>query len=161
MKHTPRDKQEPIMTRKHWFGVSGYGALITCAVLGALYISLNVLALPEKESVTISFLTLAFAQLWHVFNMRERDSGILSNAIIRNPFIWSALALCTVLLALTLYVPFLATVLKVAWPGFDGILLVLGMSLMPLVVGQGILFFMRGPGVSVPSVTGSYEKDPA
>lgn len=139
MKYPPRDKAEPIMTQKHWYGVSGYGAMITCAVLGALYISLNILGLPEKESVTISFLTLAFAQLWHVFNMRERDSGIFNNAIIKNPFVWGALALCSVLLMLTLYVPFLADVLRVASPGFNGMVLVLVMSLLPLLGGQVIL----------------------
>jgi len=136
MKQPPRDKHTPILTREHWFHVTGYGAMITCAVLGALLISLYVLGLPERESVTISFLTLAFAQLWHVFNMRERSSGMFNNTITRNPFIWGALALCTVLLCLTLYVPILSSVLKVANPGFQGMALMFGMSLLPLVAGQ-------------------------
>lgn len=136
MKNKPRDKREPIMSKTHWFVVSGYGAMMTCAVLGAFYISLNIMNLPEKESVTISFLTLAFAQLWHVFNMRARNSGFLNNAIIKNPFIWGALALCTVLLLLALYVPFMANILRLANPGFIGLALVLAMSLMPLLGGQ-------------------------
>ncbi len=136
MKNKPRDKREPIMSKTHWFAVSGYGAIMTCAVLGAFYISLNTLNLPEKESVTISFLTLAFAQLWHVFNMRERNSGFLNNGIIKNPFIWGALALCTVLLMLALYVPFMANILRLANPGFIGLALVLAMSLLPLLGGQ-------------------------
>jgi Ca2+-transporting ATPase len=136
MKQPPRDKHTPILTKEHWIHVTGYGAMITCAVLGALVISLYVLDLPEQESVTISFLTLAFAQLWHVFNMRERSSSMFNNAIIRNPFIWGALALCTVLLFLTLYVPVLSSVLKVANPGFQGMALMFCMSLLPLVAGQ-------------------------
>jgi Ca2+-transporting ATPase len=136
MKQPPRDKHTPILTKEHWIYVTGYGAMITCAVLGAMLISLYVLDLPERESVTISFLTLAFAQLWHVFNMRERSSSMFNNAIIRNPFIWGALALCTVLLLLTLYVPILSSVLKVANPGFQGMALMFGMSLLPLVAGQ-------------------------
>lgn len=142
MKYPPRDKHEPIMTRQHWFGVSGYGAMITCAVLGALYISLNILDLPEKESVTISFLTLAFAQLWHVFNMRELNSGIFNNAICKNPFIWGALILCSILILLTLYVPFLSDVLGVSFPGAYGMTVVVVMSLLPLFIGQGILFLL-------------------
>ena len=142
MTYPPRDKNEPIMTRKHWLGLTGYGVTITCAVLGALFISLHVLELPEKESVTISFLTLAFAQLWHVFNMRERSSGILNNAITKNPFVWGALVLCSVLLMLTVYVPILSTVLKVAHPGFDGLVVVLLMSLLPLLVGQVVISFL-------------------
>jgi hypothetical protein len=30
-----------------------------------------------KRSVTVSFLTLAFAQLWHVFNMRSHGAHLL------------------------------------------------------------------------------------
>ncbi len=136
MKQSPRKKHEPIMSAKHWVGVSGYGFLITVAVLTAFYISLHVLNMTEKEAVTISFLTLAFAQLWHVFNMRERGSGLTTNAIVKNPFIWGALALCTVLLLLTIYVPLLSTVLKVEHPGMIGMALVLVMSILPLIVGQ-------------------------
>jgi len=97
------------------------------------------MGLPEKEAVTVSFLTLAFAQLFHVFNMRERNAGLMTNAIIRNPFIWGAIALCTVLLLMTLYVPVLSTVLKVVNPGFAGMTLVAVMSLLPLVIGQLVL----------------------
>ena len=86
--------------------------------------------------MTISFLTLAFAQLWHVFNVREKDSTVLNNAIIKNPFVWGALVLCSVFLALTLLMPILSTVLRVAYPGFEGMVLVLVMSVMPLVIGQ-------------------------
>lgn len=136
MKQPPRDKHTPILTKEHWIHVTVYGAMITCAVLGALFISLYVLGLPERESVTISFLTLAFAQLWHVFNMRERSSRMFNNSIIRNPFIWGALALCTLLLLITLYVPILSSVLKVSNPGLQGMALIFGMSLLPLVAGQ-------------------------
>ena len=67
--------------------------------------------------MTVSFLTLAFAQLWHVFNMRDKNSGFFNNAIVRNPFVWGALVLCSLLLAATVYVPLLAEVLNVANPG--------------------------------------------
>ena len=97
----------------------------------------------EKEAVTISFLTLAFAQLWHVFNMRDRSSGVFSNAVVRNPFIWGALALCTVLLLLTVYVPLLADILKIANPGFAGWMLIAGFSFLPLIVGQVVLIGLK------------------
>jgi Ca2+-transporting ATPase len=80
-------------------------------------IALYYFGMDEKKAVTISFLTLAFAQLWHVFNMRDKNSGFFNNAIVRNPFIWGALALCSLLLAATVYVPLLAEVLGVANPG--------------------------------------------
>ncbi|MBN1991086.1 MAG: cation-translocating P-type ATPase [Anaerolineae bacterium] len=136
MKRPPRDPQEPIMTRRHWAAIGGYGLLITVAVLGALALALNWLGMPVKQATTISFLTLALAQLWHVFNMRDHDSGLLRNEITRNAWVWGALVLCVALLLLAVYLPVLSGVLRVVDPGLNGWLLVLGMSVLPLVVGQ-------------------------
>jgi Ca2+-transporting ATPase len=90
----------------------------------------------QDRAVTISFLTLAFAQLWHVFTMRDGGTGLFDNEIVRNPWIWGALALCTVLLVAAVYVPGLNSLLKVEDPGLAGWGLVLGASLVPWIVGQ-------------------------
>jgi len=86
--------------------------------------------------VTISFLTLAFAQLWHVFNMRANDSPLVVNAITANPLVWGALALCTILLLGALHIPLAAEVLQLVPPDEAGWSVVLGMSLVPLLLGQ-------------------------
>ena len=63
------------MTRRHWIAIIGYGVLITAVTLAALLIGIEALGLDERAAVTLSFLTLALAQLWHVFNMREGASA--------------------------------------------------------------------------------------
>ena len=136
MKRPPRDPEEPILTRRHWGAIGGYGLIITISVLGALGLALNWLGMGEGQAVTVSFLTLAFAQLWHVFNMRDQVSNILRNEVTGNRYVWAALALCTVLLLIAVYVPFLADVLRVVDPGPKGWALVLIMSLAPLILGQ-------------------------
>jgi Ca2+-transporting ATPase len=138
MERPPRDPREAIVTRENWFAIAGYGLLITAAVLGALALAIYGLGLPDEEAITISFLTLALAQLWHVFNMREPGSRLLRNDITRNVFVWGALALCLVLVLAAAYVPGLSDVLQVQAPGLKGWGLVLGMSLLPLLVGQAI-----------------------
>jgi Ca2+-transporting ATPase len=136
MEPPPRDPQEPILTRDHWEAIAGYGLLITVSVLGVFGVALRELNVADKRAITISFLTLAFAQLWHVFNMRERSSGLIRNEITQNPYVWGALALCTGLLLAAVYVPGLSNLLKTADPGPEGWLLVIPASLLPLVVGQ-------------------------
>jgi Ca2+-transporting ATPase len=136
MKRPPRDPKEPIMRHHHWYAMGGYGLLITVSVLGALGLALIWLGMEKERAVTISFLTLAFAQLWHVFNMRDREAGVLRNEITRNPYIWGALALCVALLLMAIYVPFLANVLSVDNPGLNGWVLIMVMSAIPLVIGQ-------------------------
>ncbi len=136
MRHPPRSRAEPIMARRHWRAVGLYGLILTGSVLGALAVALRMLGMAQSQAVTISFLTLGFGQLWHVFNMRAPGSGLWRNDITRNGFVWAALALCTFLLLATVYLPGLSTVLKVADPGREGWLLIAGMSLLPLVLGQ-------------------------
>jgi Ca2+-transporting ATPase len=136
MERPPRDPQEPVMTRRHWLTMAGYGLIITLSVFGALLLAFNWLGMSTKQAVTVSFLTLAFAQLWHVFNMRGRGSSFLRNDITGNPFVWGALALCIGLLLAAVYVPGLADVLKVADPGTKGWAVVIGMSLIPWAIGQ-------------------------
>lgn len=142
MSRPPREPDESILTDKDWLGIGGYGLLITAAVLGALYLALWEPMFNKTEAVTISFLTLAFAQLWHVFNMRTEGSRIFNNTITRNPFIWGAIVLCIILILSALYIPVVANVLSVIPPNFYGWIIVLGMSLVPLVVGQLVKIFM-------------------
>jgi Ca2+-transporting ATPase len=112
--------------------------LITLAVLAALGIALTQLGMQQQRAITLSFLTLAFAQLWHVFNMRDPDAGLFRNDITENPYVWVALVLSIGMLLLVLYIPFLADLLQLTKPGVDGWFLVLGLSLLPLIIGQAI-----------------------
>ncbi len=132
----PRDPKEPVLAKNHWLAIGGYGIVITIAVLGALSYALAALNMEERRAVTVSFLTLAFAQLWHVFNMRGRGSGFFRNDITRNRYIWGSLLLCVGLLIAAVYLPGLNTVLKVVDPGPNGWILILIMSLVPWVIGQ-------------------------
>jgi Ca2+-transporting ATPase len=138
MERPPRAAKEALLTRRHWLGIAVYGGVFTAAVLGALVLARQGLGLEPAEAVTHSFLTLAFAQLWHVFNMREPGTHPFRNEITRNRYIWGALGLCTALILTVLYVPALAAVLKVHPPDLRGWGLIAGMSLVPLLVGQTI-----------------------
>ena len=84
MRRPPRDPNEPILTRRSWIEMAGFSALITMAVLGALALAYLGLGMQQGRAVKISFLTLAFAQLWHVFNMRDQGSSFLDNKVVRN-----------------------------------------------------------------------------
>ena len=135
MERPPRDPDERVLMRQHWTGILGYSTMISVAVLGALATAVLWLGMTEARAVTISFLTLAFAQLWHVFNMRDHDTGIIDNDVVQNPWVWGALALCSVLLLLAVYVPVFANLLQVERPGAEGWALILSASLVPWVGG--------------------------
>lgn len=138
MKEDPRDSNEPIMTRRYWISTGIYGVLITAAVLSGLNFSLSQLGFQTQKATTISFLILATAQLWHVFNMRENGTNLFVNAVTKNKFIWFALIITIGLLLSAVYVPFLADILSIVNPGLTGWLIVLIASITPMIISQGL-----------------------
>jgi Ca2+-transporting ATPase len=150
----PRDPAEPLLGRPQWIFIAGYGALITGATLAALLISRFELLLEGEALVSVSFLTLAFAQLWQVFAMRGAGSGLLRNAVTRNPYVWLAVTFCAGLLLLATYVPPLARTLHIDAPDRWGWLLILSCSIAPLILGQGITTLdrlVRAPVKAIPT----------
>jgi len=143
MRRPPRPSGEPIVTARQWISIGGYGGLIAATVLVALLLAIRWLGLTGAQGTTTAFLTLAFAQLWHVFNMRDPGAGLLRNDVTRNPYVWGALALCSGLLLAAVYVPGLSTVLKTVDPGVRGWAVVVVGSLVPWVVGQTALMWRR------------------
>jgi Ca2+-transporting ATPase len=88
--------------------------------------------------VTVTFLTLAFAQLWHAFNMRHPQSGLICNEVTRNSWLWGALLLCTALLAAPPYLAPMADVMQLTPPTPTMWATILGMSLTPLIITQTV-----------------------
>jgi magnesium-transporting ATPase (P-type) len=136
-----RRTQRPISmyAPKHRSGPDIIAAATTISPAMTAAAAFRWLQLDSPNAITISFLTLAFARLWHVFNMRGINSHLIRNQITENPFVWAALALCVALLLLAIYIPGLSGVLDLRAPGARGWSLILLFSFLPLVVGQAII----------------------
>lgn len=141
MEQPPRDPKEPFLTRAHWIDVVAHAALITVVVVGALWIALDVLHYDQTQAISVSFLTLGFAQLWHVFNIRSPGTTFFGNDVIRNPHVWGALVLCSVLLLVGAWFGPLAALLEIGSLDLRGWGLILGFSLIPWAIGQVVHAF--------------------
>jgi len=142
----PRPPKEPILSAGQWQTIALYGAAISASTLIALVVSTEWLGLTAEQATTVSFLTIALAQLWHVCNMRSSKSSLWRNAVTENKFVWYALALCVGLMLAAVTVPVLATALQIAPIGVEGWVLAVGCSMMPLVGGQLWLALSAGGG---------------
>jgi Ca2+-transporting ATPase len=142
LRHPPRDPQEPILGRRQWITIVLHGAALTAGTFGALAAA-SWLGLDARSSVTVTFLTLAFAQLWHTLNMRDPRSPVLVNEITRNGWLWGALLLCATLLAVPPYLPQAAHLLDLAPPTAAMWSVVLLFSWAPLIVIQAISAFVK------------------
>ena len=143
LRRPPRHPKEPILGRGQWLVIALYGATLTIATFGALALARFGLKLDEQATVTVTFLTLAFSQLWHVFNMRHQRSGLIDNEVSRNPWMWAALALCAGTLLTAAYVPSLAYMLHMVAPEIKMWGTIFLMSTLPLLFGPLIRRFVR------------------
>jgi len=132
----PRNPKKPIITRAMWIELVSHSLVITLSTLTALTLAQTIFLLDREEAVTVSFLTLALAQLWHVFNARDPRSRLINNAITRNKYVWGALGLSSALLLTAVYAPPLASVLHLHPPALEVWSLIIAFSLIPLVFGQ-------------------------
>ncbi|WP_454622462.1 cation-translocating P-type ATPase [Bradyrhizobium cenepequi] len=135
----PRPPREPILSAGQWRTILAYGVAIAASTLLALVSATVWLGFSTAQGATVAFLTIALAQLWHVFNMRSRRSRLLHNAVTQNRFVWYALALCLVLILSAVSIPPLADALAIAPIGVQGWALAVGCSLLPLAGGQAWL----------------------
>lgn len=136
LQRPPRDPGKPIVTRALWTAIVLHSLSISAATLGAFILAQGYLRMEPDAAVTVSFLTLALAQLWHVFNMRDPRSRVLRNEITRNRYVWGALVLSICLVIAVLFIPVAADALDLVAPDDRAWGLIMAMSLLPLVLGQ-------------------------
>ncbi|RZJ75017.1 MAG: cation-transporting P-type ATPase, partial [Flavobacterium sp.] len=94
----PRNPKLEILTFGNWVAILVYACLMTIAVLASVFYCKYFIANDHQLMNNIAFLTLAFSQLFHVFNMSSIHSGLLRNEVTKNKFVWFALLLCTLLM---------------------------------------------------------------
>lgn len=112
MEQPPKDPEEPIITRKNWYMIGGFGLVMALFIVGAYFFGMFAWDLSKEKCNNIAFFSLAFAQLWHVFNMRESSEHIFKNQVTTNKYIWFALLFCIAALFAAYFIPTLNEVLS-------------------------------------------------
>jgi len=136
MHSPPRDPEESIITKQQWRSLISFGILIALPVFSAYLLARNVWQLPDDVCITISFLGIALARLWHVFNMRDRDSSFFNNQVVKNSYIWPALAICILLVVAATLIPGINDFLGLTVLSLRQWILAVIASVIPLVLGQ-------------------------
>ncbi|MGM0445767.1 MAG: cation transporting ATPase C-terminal domain-containing protein, partial [Bacillota bacterium] len=63
------------------------------------------------ESRTIGFMTIAFVQLFHVFNVRRENGLGFDKTLLQNKYLWGAIVLTIGLQLLAVYTTFLQNII--------------------------------------------------
>lgn len=133
MHHPPRDPEKPIITNKTWYTIALYAALMSMAVTIAV-IFCKYSGMDDRATNSVAFVTLTFAQLFHVFNMSSPRSGLLINEVTHNKFVWLALLLCVIIVGLVFSFPAMRLVLGLTVLSVNIWLIALAASCLPLVI---------------------------
>ncbi len=136
MTNTPRNPEDPIVSNKDWLMIVVYALAITSSVAAAVFYCELVLKTVHVISNNVAFITLAFAQLFHVFNMTSVNSRLLINDITKNKFVWLAILICTGLMVFVFVVPQMRYVLRLYELSFQVWVVAIVASLMPLLLVQ-------------------------
>jgi Ca2+-transporting ATPase len=112
MKRKPRSARSGIFSEGLGFDVMYQGILVAILTMAAYfaghYMESGVWEIAQSaDGITMAFLTLSFAEIFHSFNMRSQRMSIFK---IRkqNLFLWGAGIASLVLTTIVIYVPFLA-----------------------------------------------------
>ena len=112
MERKPRSSKDGIFSGGLGFDVVYQGILVTVLTLGAYFVGHYMEAgvweiTNSPDGMTMAFLTLSFAELFHSFNMR-RQRGSIFTIKKQNIFLWGASVVSLILTTIVIYVPFLA-----------------------------------------------------
>ncbi|MFP8489006.1 cation-translocating P-type ATPase [Gracilimonas sp. Q87] len=136
MEHDPKDPKEPIINNQNWFMIVMHGLVLSIFIVGAYFFTSLVWGLSDAISNNVAFFSLAFAQLWHVFDMREAEEPIFNNQVTRNKYVWWALLLCIVVLIIAYMVPVISNALSFQDLSLRIWLLIAITSVLPMVTIQ-------------------------
>lgn len=117
MKREPRSSKDGIFANGLGFDVAWQGIMVTVVTLAAYFVGMHLAKGTEEfvhqNGMTMAFLTLSMAEIFHSFNMRSRRESIFAMKN-QNKYLLGAMVLSLILTTVVIYVPFLANMFDFA-----------------------------------------------
>ena len=146
MKRSPRDPQEPLLTRSFVGLIAWQGLLLGGVTLLAFGIGMHWHGTEGEElrrATTMAFMTLALAQVFHAFDARSQNRSVFTRRLFTNGWLWGAVAICLILQAAAVYLPLLQKVLHTVPPTTPEWGVIAGCSLLPVAVVELVKVLQR------------------
>jgi Ca2+-transporting ATPase len=138
MDKPPKDPDEPIINRNNWFMIASHGLILTVYIVGAYFFASIYWGLSDAVCNNVAFFSLAFAQLWHVFDMREPEEQIFNNQVTQNKYVWWAIMLCVTAIVASYFIPQISNVLSYQVLSTEVWILIGITSVLPVITIQGL-----------------------
>jgi P-type Ca2+ transporter type 2C len=151
MRQPPRNPQEAILSSRVARATVGYALLISVSTLTAFGLGLALTPANPAHARTLAFMTLAFAQIFHLGNARSVLPVVRPLRAVSNPYALAAVVLTAGLQIMTVEFQPLAAVLETHPLGGEDWLLIGGLALVPAVVGQTIKLIAAARSTLLPA----------
>ncbi|MEJ7559140.1 MAG: cation-transporting P-type ATPase [Pedobacter sp.] len=136
MQRPPRKPDSEIISNRNWLVIVIYACLITGSVAAAVFYCRSYVSTDPQVLNNVAFITLAMAQLFHVFNMSSKRAKVWSNEVTKNKFIWFALVLCALLILSVYLFPQSRVALGLTLLPMQAIMVAISASFFPLLLVQ-------------------------
>ena len=136
MDQPPRNPREAILSARLTRSIVGYALLIGFCSLAAYAWGLAHYPDDPARARTLAFMTLAFAQIFHLGNARGALPVLAPARARANPYALAAVVVTLGLQVMVLEGDALARVLRLSPIGLEGWLIVMSLGLVPAVTGQ-------------------------
>ena len=137
MRRPSQDPRSALLSGAMLRAIATYSAMITGVTIAGFAWALSTPALASK-AVTMSFLTLSLAQIFHLGNARSVGPVVERRAVLRNRYALGAVGLTVLLQVLAVHWPPLSRTLATTALGTREWLVALGLGLVPAVIGQAL-----------------------
>lgn len=150
MRRPPQDPRTAILPPQLARQTVGFAVLIAGVTLAAFLWALRTGAV--ERAITVSFSTLAFAQIFHLGNARSRRPVVAPRRALSNRYALAAVALAVGLQLLATALPTLARALHLRPLDRDAWLVVVAAAAIPAVAGQVLKLRHEGAGTAADRV---------
>lgn len=134
MRRKPIPANIGIFTKGRIFRVGYQGLMIGTLTLLAYRIGIHEDPSNVVIGQTMAFAVLSLSQLVHVFNIRSKTQSIFKTGILSNMYLVYAVLISFVMMIGVLFIPFLQKIFKVVTLSPRDILIVVGLSFMPIII---------------------------
>lgn len=147
MKRKPRSSTDGIFANGLGTDVAWQGVMVTILTLAAYYFGIHLGTgseeLIHQNGMTMAFLTLSMAEIFHSFNMRSRRQSIFK---MKNQNMWliGAMVISLVLSTAVIYVPFLANAFDFAAISLQEYLISMALAVAVIPIVEIVKAIQRG-----------------
>ena len=134
MKRRPIPANIGIFTKGRIYRVGYQGLMIGTLTLLAYRLGIHEDPSNVVIGQTMAFAVLSLSQLVHVFNIRSKTQSIFKTGVFSNMYLVYAVLISFIMMIAVLFIPFLQNIFKVVTLSPRDILIVAGLSFMPLII---------------------------